>query len=297
MRPTLLTIIAAAAACADPCERLEQHARDCHFAESPYVAPEDSTCAAAEDELGDDDFDALTDCVTSSCDSDVSACIDEQTSAAADPCTYLITWAAACSLEPAGFDDSCAELRQTFVGDTFADWVECVTASGCPERDDDRFDLCQEAVLPESPLELIEACVLIVDWTSRCAGIADELPVPVGTDYGTCIAQAEPFTTESYLAFAQCQDAVECDDLLGRISCLDALDFVDLGPAREACARLVTYSATCGSTLGGDSVDACEKTFARFTAASTSAFVDCVEGLSCGDPAALSTCSPLLELL
>ncbi len=296
----LFVALVAAAGCTTPCDQLKANARDCNFARGRYVEAPASVCNTTRQALGDASFDTFADCILAakdSCNNDaIDACLDSQTEGADDACLRYRLWASACGLEPVGTADDCASLRDGYAGSTFDRWVACVTDGGCPKDEDARYDACKNEVVPESATDVLDACMLITGWSARCGDTAIKLPVDTGTDLYTCVAQAELFTAASYLAYGICLDGVACDDLVGRLECFFALEFLDTSGSTSACERLTAYSATCGSTLGGETVDGCRRLFARFTADSVEAFVSCVEASPCGDTAAFASCMSVLQL-
>jgi hypothetical protein len=291
-----LAVGVAASGCQSRCDALHDRALDCGYAPGAATPEDDqSACEDARTILGTQRFDDYADCL------DKSGCDDTElqdaclASATDDDCERFVAWAAGCGLEPAGTADNCSGLNDN-LGPAFGDWVTCMTAGGCPTTDDERFDVCQQSIAPGGVTNLIDACTLITGWVDRCQGVALELPIEAGNDFPSCLAQAQYFTAESYYAYGVCLDAIECDDIVGRLQCFFELDFIDITSSRDACEELVDFSATCGSELGGQSQDACERIFARFDPASVQGFVDCVTGLECGDPQAVPTCGPLLQL-
>ncbi len=294
-----LVVAMALGACATPCESLKERALDCGYAPAADPDEDRNACQRARDTLGREAFESYADCVmdadcgdTEAMDACLQTAVPED-----DPCARLLTWAAGCGLEPPESSDSCQGLNDSFTGEATADWVGCITSGGCPAGTDDaRYDTCQEEIAPGGIVDLFDACILLTDWSDRCAGIALELPVDGGQDFGTCLAQAEFFTAESYYDYAVCLDTVECDDFQHRLACVDMLEFIDVGSSRDACEELIAFTQTCGSPIGGETEDTCARLFARVTSESLEAFVDCVLSYECGDPEAALVCGPLLEV-
>ncbi len=296
MRALLVLALAGAAGCTTPCDDLDAHARACKLVPSRYSDDRFAACTAVRQETAA--FDAFAACVEQAECADRSAvdrCEAEHVGQA-DACLHYRLWGAACGLEPSGTEEQCATLRSAMTDAVFEAWVECITADGCPRGNDPRYDVCQDVLFPPAAGQLIDACVLIIEWTRACADAApDFLPV-TASNVLECVAQAGPFSSESFLEYATCLAEIACDDVPGRLDCLLGLEVLDPGDAVAPCERLVAYSNTCGVNLGGGSVEACSRLFARFTPASLGAFVDCVETYECGDPAAAADCAGLLEL-
>jgi len=150
--------------------------------------------------------------------------------------------------------------------------------------------------LPAGTAQVIDACVLLNAWNQACVDVSPDIGAVGGGDLGSCIAAAGPFTAESYLAYARCLGTVPCDDFAARLSCLTQLQLSAPDTANAACVLLTDYSAACGLSLGGGTVDACVRLFARFTAESLDAYVGCLEALACDATSAQVECGVLLRL-
>ncbi len=297
MRPLLLFALAASA-CSTPCEELRQHAEECGGAAGRWADSQDSVCSAARQENGVE-FDAFARCVSESSCADAGA-IDRCQSAhlpaaGEDACRHYRLWSAACGLEPAGTEDNCAGVAATAGGATFADWVSCVTAEGCPTADDARWQACRDAYLPDQATLLLDACILVQHWTSECAGKSELIPVEE-ISVPMCIAQADPFTAESYYEYATCLQGITCDSLSGRLDCLLRLEITERSRIEEQCEGLIAFTSACESLVAGGTVDACIRLYARFTADSIDAYSRCLEAGDCGDPQIALDCGNLLEL-
>jgi hypothetical protein len=303
VRQTALFLSALAAtlsaACGTPCGDLKARAAECHTAASPYVDERRSVCAATRDALGKSTFDSFATCVNDAACNDaqaISRCQSTTIAGDVSPCTRFTLWASACGLEPPGTADDCRSMLDGMGELVFERWVTCVTASGCPVPDDDRYDRCQDELLPRATAQIIDACVLLDGWNQACVDVSPGTGAVGGGDLASCIASASPFTAESYLAYAQCLSAVPCDDFAARLSCLTRLTLSSPGTANAACERLDTYSTACGLSLGGGSVDTCVRLFARFTTESLDAYAGCLEACACDDTAAQVECGVLLRL-
>ena len=295
----LVLATALGAACGTPCGDLKSRAAHCGTASGPYIDERHSVCTATRNALGKESFDSFAGCVTDAACSDAQA-IDRCSSAALNgdptPCTWFELWASACGLEPPGTADDCQSMVSGMGDLVFERWVLCITADGCPQPDDARYDRCQEEILPHTTAQVIDACVLLNAWNQACADVSPDVGAVGGGDLAACVSAAAPFTADSYLAYAQCLSEVACDDLAGRLNCLFQLGFSDPTTATPACQRLVDFAAGCGTALGGGSVDACVRLYARFTEESLDAYVTCIEGLPCNDTTGQLGCIALLRL-
>ncbi len=287
----------AGVACHTPCDALGDRAERCRFAPGRTTDDRLSLCAALRGERAT--FDRFAECVTDAPCGEVSAidrCQAEHLGAELEPCDRLRLWAAACALEPVGLDRSCSGLSDGMSAETFARWVACITAEGCPRGDDPRYDRCQELILPRSLTDTLDACVLYTAWTEACADQGPSFAPVAASSLAECVALAEPFTPQSFLAYATCLTDKACDDLAGRIECLLLLTFVDPTPLAGACQRLLDYADSCQSPVGGGSLEACTRLFARFTPASVDAYAACLVARGCDDQAAVYECLSLLQL-
>lgn len=285
--------------CTTPCGELDARAHDCKTVPSRYADDRRAACTVLRQDVTAAAFDAFADCVgEAECrDPDaIDRCEAEHFPDPPDACRHYRLWAAACGLEPIGTEAECATLRDGMTDTVFEEWVACITTDGCPQGDDPRYDRCQDVLFPPAAGEIIDACVLIIAWTTECADQAPDFFPVTETNVGECVSLAEPFSSESFLTYGQCLSAIECDDIPGRLDCLLKLEVLDPGDAVASCERLVAYSNGCGSTLGGGSVEACSRLFARFTPGSLDAFVACLEGRPCDDPNATAECAGWLEL-
>lgn len=286
------------AACSTPCDRLKSRTDDCRTTPGRYVDDRRSICTATRDELTPAEFDPFADCVAEAACDDTAAvrrCQDEQIDTEITSCLQLKLWASACRLEPVGTDDDCETLNGSMGEFTFESWVDCITADGCPVPDDPRYDVCQQEILGPGAANLIDACVIVTAWTEECA--SQPLDIPVSEmSFPECIAEAELFSSESYLNYGLCLQTVECNNFGLRLDCIFRLRLLDPSHQVVACERLITFAATCGSDIGGGSIDACSRLFARFTPESFDAYVTCIEAGPCDDPAASAQCFPLLDV-
>ncbi len=293
-------------ACSTPCGDLAAHAEDCGFAAGRYADDRDSVCQQLRHDLLVDNepsaFDAFAACVVESECSDgeaIATCSEgEYPEAYADPCQRYRLWAAACGLEPLGTEDGCGDVEETAAAVPFADWVECITAGGCPLPDDDRYDECQD-VVPPAMLDLLDACLIIEDWTTACAEVVTSGVPVTETSLVECFIQAQPFTAASYLEYAECLEPVSCDDTLARYTCFGNLDLGVLDPTQvtSQCQELLAYAAHCNNGLGGGSIEACTTMFARVTPESFGAYIVCLKSYPCNDVAAGYECGEYLEFI
>jgi len=306
VNPSLLgvaTVVIGHAACSSPCERLRAHALGCEAAEVRYVPESESACAGIRKDVGKDHFDRFADCVTgSSCD-DVDAvdrCAGKHvTGGVDDPCTHYRLWSAACGLEPAGFGPGgtgCGGVSsQSPAAPPLTFWVDCVTAGGCPTTGDDRYDTCQGSSGPSQLGTLIDACVLVQAWTTRCSQETSPIPVQP-TSVPECLVQAQGFTAASYLDYGQCLSRTACDSASGRLACLLMLAPLQNDRIGAQCQALVAFTETCGSVVAGSTVEGCRRLFAGVTEASLDAYSACLTAGECGDPQAAARCATLLAL-
>jgi len=178
---------------------------------------------------------------------------------------------------------------------SFATWVACLTKDGCPVPSDPRYDSCQN-ILPPEVTDLIDACRDINAWTKACAG-KGPAGIPVNEiSFTECLAQAQPFSVVSYIAYADCTTTAPCDDIAARVTCYLSLRFRDRSRITQQCKALVGFANSCGSDLGGGSTPACEAIFATFTPASLDEFIACVKANPCGDAPAATECARSLEI-
>jgi len=296
-RWTIAVAIAASTACTTPCDDLDARAADCKIAPSRYTDDRHSACTALREEVSISAFDPFAACVQEAECKDRAAIdrCEAEHFEASDACLHYRLWTAACGLEPTGTDEQCATLRDGMTETVFDEWVACITTDGCPQGDDPRYDRCQDVLFPPAAGQLIDACGLIIVWTEECADQAPDFFPVTETDVFECVTLAEPFSSESFLTYGECLTLIECDDIPGRLDCLLKLEVLDPGDAVPSCERLVTYSNTCGSDLGGGSVEACSRLFARFSPESLDTFVTCIEGRPCDDPNATLECAGFLE--
>jgi hypothetical protein len=291
------TALALCAGCTTPCDALDARARDCHAAPSRYVDDRYAACTALREDLGTETFDRYASCVREAECGDrdaIERCEARHIGEDTASCLHYRLWAAACGLEPTGTNDDCATLRDGLSDAVFEQWVTCITTDGCPKGDDPRYDVCQDVLFPPAAGQLIDACVLLIQWTGQCADEAPDFFPVTETDLVGCVTLAEPFSSESFLDYASCLSEIACDDVPGRLDCLLRLELLDPTGATAPCERLVAYSNTCGTELGGGSVQACTRLFARFTPESLDDFVTCIEAQPC-DQSDVTACVGLLQ--
>jgi hypothetical protein len=287
-------------ACTSPCDALDARALECGFKTGRFADDDVAVCPALRAELGATTFDRFATCVSEAGCRDTEAvdrCEQRHLPADLTPCTHWRAWAAACGLEPMGVDAQCTGLSEGMTAETFDRWVACITAGGCPRGDDPRYDRCQEILLPGTVADVIDACVALTAWTEACAGQGPSFAPIEAMTLAECVTTAEPFTSESFLAYAQCLATKGCDDTAGRIECLLLLRFLDPAPAQAPCERLQAFADACEVPVGGGSVEACMRLFARFEPQSVDAYAACLETRGCDDEAALIECGSLLVLL
>ena len=298
LRTSVLLGVAASLACTTPCDDLKSRAHECRASPGRYVDDQESVCTEVRGEL-QADFDSFAACVEESpCDDNarIDRC-QQQTLGEVTYCVRFKLWAAACGLEPIGVEDDCAALSEGMFGEGFARWVACVTDDACPRGDDDsRYEQCQEGIVPSTVTDLFDACFVIMQWSEQCAGNGFEPFVVHEMGLAQCLAEGEIFTASAYLEYAYCLEGIACDDIAGRLDCLLRLELIDPSPVIAPCERLIAFSDSCGSDLGGGSIDVCARLFARFVPASVDAFVSCVEQLPCGDADVAVVCAPRLQL-
>lgn len=284
-------------ACSTPCEALRERADDCESAAAPYVEDERSVCEATRRHLGSQVFDPFAECMLDQrCDSlDAVAYCQKEYIEEPDPCLRYRLWASACALEPTGTEDDCAAQRTT-TDVAFEAWSDCITEGGCPEEGDDRYDRCQDLLTsPQVPTGgILNACMEITQWTEACRELTPETLPPEGASLAACLAQSSSFTADSWIDYAECLAAADCEDMVTRILCLDVLRVVDVSGAESFCARLMQYSQSCGINLGADSVENCAQVFARFTDESLEEYIACVEAVPCDQPAGTLQCAGAL---
>jgi hypothetical protein len=294
----LAVVLLAASACTTPCEDLRAHAEECGAARGRWVDGEDSVCTTARQESGDA-FDSFAECVTaSSCDDAgaVERCEAEHLPATgSNACMDYRVWSAACGLEPTGTEDDCNGVAESAGGPAFGDWVACVTAGGCPVADDPRWEVCRDAYLPQQATLLLDACVIVSAWTRECAGQSRIIPVEE-ISVPMCLAQADPFTAESYWEYATCLQGIDCETVSARLDCLLRLEVQNRDRLDEQCEELIAFTDTCESLVAGGTVEVCIRTFGRFTAESIDAYSACLTAGECGDPELALSCGSLLEL-
>jgi hypothetical protein len=296
--PLVVLMATLASACATPCDELDARVRECRYHPGRHADDRVAVCPAVRAELGAVVFDRFAGCVSDARCDDAGAidrCQAEHLTAPG-ACSRLRLWAAACGLEPTGIDPQCAGLSEGMSTATFDRWVTCITAGGCPRGDDPRYDRCQEVLLPDSVADLIDACAALVGWTEACAGQGPDFAPIEAMSLTECMTTAEPFQSDSFLAYGECLRPKACDDTAGRIECLLLLRFVDPPPAIPPCQRLQAFAEACQVPIGGGSVDACTRLFARFDPISLDAYAACLETRGCDDQAALIECTSHLVL-
>ncbi|MBI5510474.1 MAG: hypothetical protein HY903_17085 [Deltaproteobacteria bacterium] len=300
MRPLFaLTLIPVLGGCQTPCEQLDRRAAGCELAPSTYADRHHAVCAATAAEVGAEPFAAFASCVLDApCDDHgvIDRCQAQAGLEPGSPCRRYQLWAAGCGLEPRGTADACQTLTESMGELVFGNWVACVTDQGCPVERDPRYDRCQQELVPVGAISIFDACTVLGAWSAACSAMSPDVATVGGGDVASCITASQPFTAASFYDYAQCLAPIACDDLAGRIDCLFRLQPTDPTGTQAPCERILAYSGICGLDLGGGSVEACVRLFARFTGDSASAYATCLEGKPCDDPTASVECATLLRL-
>jgi hypothetical protein len=293
----LWALLCPLAGCDTPCQTLRDHALGCGAAPARTIDPHETACVATRKAIGKTTFDTFADCVLH------ASCVDTGAIArcgathvagsADDACTRYRLWIAACGLQPFPSETGCpASADLTTVNEwtvPFADWVDCVTADGCPTPGDSRFDTCQNLV-PQKQLEVIDACVALEAWTERCAPLTAESSSPVlVTPFEQCLVQAQAFAPSTFVDFAGCEVVAACDDTAARLNCWRKLGLTDPGDLRTQCDALIARAVQCNNPAM--TVDVCLMTYGGFTPASVDAFIACLLGYPCDNLFAPLLCS------
>lgn len=133
-----------ASACSTPCDALVARPETCGT--SPGPANAWATCEALRSSLTAKTFDPFAQCIDDAACNDANA-VSRCSHAMAlpeppGPCLTLHLWGAACGLAPKGDPHQCDLYATGPQAGSFACWVTCVTAGGCPKDGDTRFARC-----------------------------------------------------------------------------------------------------------------------------------------------------------
>jgi len=281
------------------CQTLKGRADTCDTARGRYVEREQALCTIVRNELGQNTFDPFASCLTSKECNDTQAflsCQETHIPAATDnACLRFKLWATGCSLEPTGTEEGCNGLSSGLTTDLFTSWVDCMTADGCPAQTDNRYETCQNFIVPSGVTDALEACGLLVEWSAACESQTSGALAVDSQSVAACMLQLELFTGESMLTYARCLQDVECNDLAMRLQCLSELRFQEDSPIESQCETLITFAQDCEIELDVESVDVCVRFFSPFTPASFDSYVTCMTGSGCEGVDA-QTCSQALVL-
>jgi hypothetical protein len=287
------------AGCTSPCQKLKNNAEHCTYAQGVYVDSRDSLCAKTREAIGIEPLTAFADCVNvSACDSPSAHKTCQKLhlpETLTTDCGNYRTWALACGLEPRGIGDDCASLIETVGKPVFSDWVTCVSNAGCPTPQSQAYTQCQSDV-GGSVATILDACNRLVTWSTACGEQAIGSFTLDETSFSECIAQAQPFTIESYALYATCLEGLQCDAMVDRLICLGSLELTDRTSIEAQCAELINFSSACDSLAGGGTVEICEANFHRFSPDSLQNYIDCLKSKPCEDRDAVRECSPLLVI-
>lgn len=316
-------LVALQTSCTTPCQRLQNRAQECGHARATYVDERLSQCGAFHDAVGNETMENFVRCVEGAACTDTQAptrCSQEHfPQAQEDPCERYQIWTLACGLEPFGdIETRCEQLGSSLVGslvggevpedsqlpnlpDTVAEasvdiYVQCISEEGCPMPEDSRFDECTQAVGDQDAIALIEACLIVGEWTTRCASFDNPLLPIIPQPLPMCLVEANSYQVDSYVAYAQCLEDVPCDSPGQRVLCVALLDPAnDNDNLSEQCQALGSYAQSCDSLVAGGNADTCKTLFGGFTQDSMDAYRDCVLASPCDDGLGQSQCLAVLE--